>query len=45
MVATKGRKKSRLAEFQTFRTGFLAGMLFSLILAILAWAHLFAGEG
>lgn len=44
-LADESRKKSRLKKYQTFRTGFLAGMLFSLILATLAWAHLFWGEG
>jgi hypothetical protein len=45
LAAAKSKKKSRLARYQTFRMGFLTGMLFSLILAILAWAHLFGGEG
>lgn len=45
LSASNGHKKSRLARYQTFRTGFLAGMLFSLILGTLAWAHIFWGEG
>ncbi|MDH3891336.1 MAG: hypothetical protein OEV49_09660 [candidate division Zixibacteria bacterium] len=45
MVARKNQKKSRLARYQTFRMGFLVGMLFSLTVALLAWAHVFWGEG
>jgi hypothetical protein len=28
-----------LAKYQTFRVGFLSGLLFSLILALLLYAH------
>ena len=37
-----GRKKSPLAALNTFRTGFLAGVLFSLILAVLIYLQFFA---
>ncbi len=33
------KKKSHLAKYQTFRVGFLSGLLFSLILALLLYAH------
>ncbi len=38
-LAEAGRKKTRLAKYQTFRVGFLSGFLFSLVLALLLYAH------
>ncbi len=41
LATARDQKKLHLKKYQTFRTGFLAGMLFSLILATLVWAHLY----
>ncbi len=38
-LSEAGRKNPRLAKYQTFRVGFLSGLLFSLILALLLYAH------
>ncbi len=38
------KKKSRLAGHDTFRHGFLTGILFSLLLALLLYAHFYWGQ-
>lgn len=32
-----GKTKSRFAAYNTFRMGFLTGVIFSIVLAVLAW--------
>jgi len=41
LTAGGKKKSSRLARLQTFRVGFLTGILFSLILVVLIWAHFY----
>jgi hypothetical protein len=44
-LAGGGRRRiSRLAPLNTFRTGFLTGLLFSLILAVLVYFQFFAAD-
>jgi hypothetical protein len=38
------KKKSSFAQLNTFRTGFLSGILFCLILAVLAYFQFFGGD-
>ena len=38
------KKKSMFAEMNTFRTGFLSGILFCLILAVLAYFQFWGGD-
>jgi len=41
LTAIGQEKRSRLAKLQTFKTGFLTGLLFSLIIVLLLWAHFY----
>jgi len=42
---TANKKKSGVLKgLDNFRTGFLTGVLFSLLLAVLAWYHFWAGH-
>jgi len=44
LSAGSKKKTSALANLDNFRTGFLCGILFTLILTVLGYFHFFAGE-
>ncbi|MBU0984642.1 MAG: hypothetical protein KKA42_12270 [candidate division Zixibacteria bacterium] len=44
LTGDKKKKAGAFADLNTFRTGFLTGVLFSVILAVLAYLQFFAGE-
>ncbi len=38
-LKAKSNRKSLLGKYKTFRVGFLAGILFSVLVWLLIWAH------
>ena len=43
-LTAKTKKSSALAQLNNFRTGFLCGVLFALILGVLGYLHFFSGN-
>ncbi|HOP07839.1 MAG TPA: hypothetical protein PLF13_11185 [candidate division Zixibacteria bacterium] len=43
-LSSNRKKKAFIYKLNTFRTGFLTGVLFSLLLVIIIWFHFWSGD-